>query len=129
MGGAATISSPLFYHRRGGLSQQDTKDSYESKTQKLINSAKNSYIEATQMFTDSIVLGCENNSLQALQALQIQKQTAIFIKNMLETDSVMQKIKLLCSNKNIPWHKKFRYFQFSTLSFLHKPMMRLSNLF
>ena len=126
MGGAATISSPLFYHRRGGLSQQDTKDSYELKTQKLINSAKNSYIEATQMLTDSIVLGCENNSLQALQ---IQKQTAIFIKNMLEADSVMQKIKLLCSNKNIPWHKKFRYFQFSTLSFLHKPVMRLGNLF
>jgi hypothetical protein len=126
MGGAATISSPLFYHRRGGLSQQDTKDSYESKTQKLINSAKNSYIEATQMLTDSIVLGCENNSLQALQ---IQKQTAIFIKNMLEADSVMQKIKLLCSYKNIPWHKKFRFFQFSTLSFFHRPIMRLSNLF
>ena len=127
MGGAATISSPLFYHRRGGVSQQDTKDSYESKKQKLINSANNSYIEATQMMTDLIVLGCENNSLNSLnslKALQIQKQTAILIKNMLEANSVMQKIKLLCSYKNIPFHKKFRYFQFSTLSFFHKQIMR-----
>ena len=126
MGGAETISKPLLNHRRGGISQQGFKQGYGIKKQKLINSAECSYIEANQMLSDALVIGC---SEEIFHALMIQKETAIFIQNMLRANSISQKTKLFLSTRNIPWHKKFRYFQFSTLSFFHRPMMRLSNLY
>jgi glycosyltransferase involved in cell wall biosynthesis len=121
MGGAATISSPLFYHRRGGISQQGAKDSYDVKIQKLIRSAENSHSEANQMFSDALVFGCEEN---IVHALKIRKEIAEFVQNILLEDSILRKIKLFISAKNIPWIKKFRYLQFSTLSFLHRPLMQ-----
>jgi hypothetical protein len=125
MGGAATISSPLFYHRRGGISQQGAKDSYDVKIQKLISSAKNSQIEATQMLLDALVFRCEEN---IVNTLRIQKEMSEFVQNTLLEDSLLRKIKLFISTKNIPWIKKFRYLQFSTLSFLHRPLMQISRL-
>jgi len=123
MGGAATISSPLFYHRRGGVSQQDTKENYDLKVQKLIRSAEDSYVEATQMLLDSLVLDCDEN---IVRALNIQKEVAEYVQNILLEDSVWRKIKLFISAKNIQLVKRLRYLQFSTLSFLHRPLMRIT---
>jgi glycosyltransferase involved in cell wall biosynthesis len=125
MGGAATISSPLLYHRRGGISQQGVKDSYDEKIQKLISSAKNSQTEATQMLLDALVFRCEEN---IVNTLRIQKEMSEFVQNILLEDSLLRKIKLFISTKNIPWIKKFRFLQFSTLSFLHRPLMQISRL-
>ena len=125
MGGAATISSPLFYHRRGGISQQGVKDSYDEKIQKLISSAKNSHTEATQMLSDASVFGCEE---KIVNTLRLQIEVSEFVQDILLEDSLLRKIKLFLSYKNIPWNKKFRFLQFSTLSFLHRPLMRISRL-
>ena len=126
MGGAVTIPKPLLNHRRGGISQQGSKHGYRIKKLKLINSAQHSYIEANQMLSDALILGC---SEEILYALEIQKETAIFIQLMLQAETFLQKTKLFLLTKNIPWHKKFRYFQFSTLSFFHRPMMRLGSFY
>jgi glycosyltransferase involved in cell wall biosynthesis len=123
MGGAATISSPLFYHRRGGISQQGVKDSYDEKIQKLISSAKNSQTEATQMLLDALVFRCEEN---IVNTLRIQKEISEFVQNILLEDSLLRKIKLFISTKNIPWIKKIRFLQFSILSFLHRPLMQIN---
>ena len=123
MGGAATISSPLLYHRRGGISQQGAKDSYDKKVQKLISSAKNSQAEASQMLLDALVFGCQEN---IVHEIKMQKEIAEFIQNILLEDSLLRKIKLFTSSKNIPFVKKFRFLQFSTLSFLHRPLMQIS---
>jgi len=123
MGGAATISSPLLYHRRGGISQQGTKDSYYEKIQKLISSAKNSQAEANQMLSDASVFGCEE---YIVSKLRVQIEVSEFVQNILLEDSFLRKIKLFVFTKNIPWIKKFRFLQFSTLSFFHGPLMKIS---
>ena len=126
LGGASTVSKPLLKHRRGGISQQDSKHGYGIKKQKLIKSALNSHAEANQMLSDALIIGCPDDILEALKT---QKEIATFIQHMLLAENFLQKAKLFFLTKKIPWHKKFRYFQFSTLSFFHRPMMRLGKLY
>jgi len=75
------------------------------------------------MLSDASVFGCEE---KIVNALRVKIEVSKFIQSILLEDSLLRKIKLFLSHKNISWNKKFRFLQFSTLSFLHRPLMKIS---
>jgi len=116
MNGAVRIAQPLVKHRRGGVSQQAKNYNYETKRKKLIDSAQDGILECHQMMSDALLSGLKDQNV--LQVLEKKVRLGKFICEMLNEKSVLAKFHLMLTSTDLPFFKRFRYFQFSTFSSL-----------
>jgi len=121
MGGAVRIAQPLVKHRRGGVSQQAKNYNYEIKRQKMIDSAHGGILECQQMMRDAQQSSLQNQDI--LQVLDKKLRLENYILQMLSASSVYAKFMLLTKATDLPFAKRFRFFQFSTFSWLHNSVM------
>jgi glycosyltransferase involved in cell wall biosynthesis len=121
MNGAVRIAHPLVRHRRGGVSQQSKNYNYEAKRKKMIDSARDGILECHQMMNDALLFGLKKQD--TLQLLDKKALLGNFICEMLSESSVYEKFKLMAKSTDLPFFKRFRYFHFSTFSWLQYLVM------
>jgi len=126
MGGAVRVPLPLIKHRQGGISQQRKNYSYQLKIERLIKSSLDTEFESNQMLNDAIIL---KGSTKIFAKLYENQEIAFYKKRMFNERKLSEKKKIFLEFYYISLAKRFRYFQLSSLSYFHRAIMRLNELF
>lgn len=121
MNGAVRVAQPLVRHRRGGVSQQVKNYHYEIKRKKMIDSARDGILECHQMMSDALLFGLKDQKV--LQVLEKKIRLGNFIYEMLSQSSVYAKFHLMAKSTDLPFFKRFRYFNFATFTWLQYSLM------
>lgn len=125
MGGAVRLPLPLIKHRRGGVSQQSINYSYNIKIKRLIKSSFDTEFECKQMFNDAVALKANP---KVFTKLNENLEIAFYKNRVLSAEKVREKKDIFFNSPNVSLLKKIRYFQFSTLPYFHRVVMRLNEL-
>jgi glycosyltransferase involved in cell wall biosynthesis len=121
MGGAIRLPQPLVMHRRGGISQQAKDYSYTTKQKKLLQSSIDSLAECKQMIFDATVM---NAPIFVLKKLEANKFVSLYLQHMMLANNFTKKLLLFINSVEIPFPKRFRYFQFAVFSGVHSALMK-----
>ena len=121
MGGAIRLPQPLVMHRRGGISQQPKDYSYTNKKKKLLQSSIDSLAECEQMILDATYMSAP---LFVLKKLESNKFISQYLQHMMLANNFIEKLLLFIFSAEIPFPKRFRYFQFAVFSGAHSTLMK-----
>ena len=121
MGGAIRLPQPLVMHRRGGISQQPKDYSYTNKKKKLLQSSIDSLAECEQMIIDATYM---NAPIFVLKKLESNRFVSLYLQNMMLANNFIEKLLLFINSVEIPFPKRFRYFQFAVFSGFHSTLMK-----
>jgi hypothetical protein len=88
----------------------------------MLQSSFHSLAESEQMILDATFM---NAPLFVLKKLEANKFISIYLQQMMLANNFIDKLILFINSIEIPFPKRFRYFQFAAFSGTHSKLMKL----